>query len=126
MRSTTLFCSVLWLFIAGCTGTTDTDTAEVVDLKAPTGLVAERIGRTAVRLTWTDQAVGEEAFVVERQVNTGAFRGTLYVPGDATRAVDSLGLYIDSTYTYRVRAFRYVSASPYSNAVSLQFTLPFP
>ena len=126
MRSTTLFCCALWLFTAGCTGTTDTDAGVVVDLKAPTGLAAERIGRTSVRLTWTDQSTGEEAFVVERQVNTGAFTGKLFVPGDATQAVDSVGLFVDSTYTYRVRAFRYVSTSSYSNAVSLQFTLPFP
>lgn len=116
----------LWLLAAGCAGTTDSDTGIKVELNAPTGLAAQRIGTKSVRLTWTDQAIGEEAFVVERQRNAGAFIPTLFVPADVTQAVDSVGLYTDSTYTYRVRAFRYVSTSLYSNAVSLQFTLPFP
>lgn len=114
------------MLVSGCAGTTDTEAEVRVELNAPTDLTAERIGRTAVRLTWADQAVGEEAFVVERRRNAGAFFPTLFVPAEVTQAVDSVNIVTDSTYTYRVRAFRYVSTSPYSNAVSLQFTLPFP
>jgi hypothetical protein len=121
-----LFCSGLWLLAGGCAGTTDSDADVQVELNAPTDLAAERIGRTAVRLTWSDVAVGEEAFVVERQRNAGAFIPTLFVPADVTQAVDSLDIRTDSTYSYRVRAFRYVSTSPYSNAVSLKFNLPYP
>jgi hypothetical protein len=121
-----LIISGLSMLVVGCAGTSDTDTGETVELNAPTELAAQRIGRTSVRLTWTDRAIGEEAFVVERQRNAGAFLPTLFVPADATQAIDSTGIHTDSTYTYRVRAFRYVSTSSYSNAVSLQFTLPFP
>ncbi|MCU0453661.1 MAG: fibronectin type III domain-containing protein [Bacteroidetes bacterium] len=121
-----VFCCGLWLLAGGCAGTTDSDTSEKVDLQAPSGLAAQRIGRTSVRLTWTDEAIGEEAFVVERRRNAGAFVPTLFVPADVTQAVDSVGVIADSTYTYRVRASRYVSTSPYSNTVSLQFTLPYP
>lgn len=121
-----LICGALWMVAGGCAGTSDTDTGDTIDLIAPAELAAQRIGRTSVRLTWTDRAIGEEAFVVERQRNAGPFLPTLFVPADATQAVDSLGIVVDSTYTYRVRAFRYVSTSAYSNAVSLQFSLPFP
>lgn len=121
-----LLCGGLWLLAGGCAGTTDSSADVRVELNAPTELTAQRIGRTAVRLTWTDQSVGEEAFVVERQRNAGAFIPTLFVPADVTQAVDSVDILTDSTYTYRVRAIRYVSTSPFSNAVSLQFTLPFP
>jgi hypothetical protein len=121
-----LFFCGLCLFAGSCAGATDSDTSVKVELNAPTELKAERIGRTAVRLSWLDQAVGEEAFVIERKRNAGAFFPTIFVPADVTQAVDSIDIRTDSTYTYRVRAFQYVSTSPYSNAVSLQFTLPFP
>lgn len=117
---------VLWLLVPGCAGTSDSSSGDDVILEAPTGLAAQRIGRTSARLTWTDAATGEEAYVVERQRNAGAFTPVLFVPGDIVQAVDSVGLSVDSTYTYRVRAIRYVSTSPYSNAVSLQYSLPYP
>lgn len=121
-----ILCCGLWLLAGGCAGTTDSSADVRVELNAPTELTAERIGRTAVRLTWLDQSVGEEAFVVERRRNAGMFLPTVFVPADATQAVDSVDILPDSTYAYRVRAFRYVSSSPFSNTVSLQFTLPFP
>ncbi len=119
-----------FLFVAlavGCSGTSDAPLTEEVRLDAPTGLTALRIGTTAVQLAWDDQAVGEDSYAVERKAGTGSFVPHVFVPPNAVQAVDSLGLAADSvTYSYRVRAIRYVSSSGYSNVVSIQFTLPYP
>lgn len=126
MKTRIVFGGLAAIVLIGCTGSTDTATDDEVQLKAPTGLAAQRIGRTSVRLTWTDQSKGEEAYVVERSRNAGAFGSAVFVPADAETAVDSTGLTTDSTYTYRVRAIRYVSTSPLSDPVSVTFTLPYP
>lgn len=122
--------SVAFLFVVmfvACSGSTDTPLTEEVHLDAPTGLTAQRIGRTAVQLTWEDKSVGEDSYAVERRTGTGTFVPLIFVPSNAVQAVDSLGLAADSVnYSYRVRALRYVSSSGYSNIVSIQFTLPYP
>lgn len=121
---------VAFLFIAltvGCSSSTDAPLTEEIRLDSPTGLTALRIGRTAVQLAWEDQAVGEDSYAVERKTGTGSFVPLLFVPPNGVQVVDSLGLAADSvTYSYRVRAIRYVSSSGYSNVVTIQFTLPYP
>mgnify|MGYP001609082284 CR=1 FL=1 len=126
MRILRVLLLLIPLVVGGCSGSTDTGTTDDVRLEAPANLAAQRIGQTSVRLTWEDMAAGEEAFAVERLRGAGTFASILFVPPNATQAVDSLGLYVDSTYVYRVRAFRYVKSSGYSNAVTVQFTLPYP
>ena len=126
MRTLRVLLLLLPFAVGGCSGSTDTGTVDDVRLEAPANLAAERIGLTSIRLTWEDVAVGEEAFAVERHRGSGAFAPILFVPPNATQAVDSLGLFVDSTYVYRVRAFRYVKSSGYSNAVTIQFTRPYP
>ncbi len=73
---------------------------------APTGLVAELVSDSEIRLTWTDNAQDETSYRVERspfdaliwiEIASLDANTTVYLDSDLT---------CDSSYFYRVRAFR--------------------
>lgn len=84
---------------------------------APSGLAAAAEGPGAVRLTWTDNAVNETAFEIERRVDGADFALLVSVGADTTSYLDT-GLFPATTYTYRVRAVNAGGASSYTNSVS--------
>ncbi|MCJ7485149.1 MAG: fibronectin type III domain-containing protein [Candidatus Aminicenantes bacterium] len=93
----------------------------------PTNLTAALNAGPSVLLSWTDNAVNETGFVVERAPSGGAF-ATIGTPGprtgtgtvtfsDATAA-------IGSSYDYRVKAVNGALSSAYSNTATI--AIPFP
>lgn len=124
MRSLSLLLPCL--ILAACSGTSDLSTEDTKSVNAPSNLVATRIGRTAVQLTWTDNSDNEDSFVVERMATGSDFYPAVFALTDVTSAVDSMGIRTDSTYRYRVRAIKYINTSAYSNIVFLTFKLPYP
>ena len=113
------------LVFTNCSGTDDS-LSVVQTLDPPSALILTRIGTTAVRLSWQDNSNSEESFAVERKTNQGPFVPRVFTVQNVTTAVDSSGLFTDSTYAYRVRALRFTESSDYSNIVTIQLTLPFP
>ncbi|HEX2642414.1 MAG TPA: matrixin family metalloprotease, partial [Thermoanaerobaculia bacterium] len=85
---------------------------------APTGLAAQAVSSTEVRLTWTDNASNEQGFRVERKVGTGAFQEVMTVGANATEARIT-GLTANTAYSFRVRARNGSGFSAYSNAASV-------
>lgn len=73
----------------------------------PTGLEVAAAGDSLLdaALTWTDNATNETGYLVQRQTSDNAWKEIARTPSDATTFTDS-GLDYQTTYTYRVRAFK--------------------
>ena len=83
----------------------------------PLQLAARFTNHTAVRLTWTDAATNELAYVIERSLDGTNFTSLLTAAADSTSALDASVL-AGNTYFYRVRATNAVAFSDYSEIAS--------
>ena len=75
---------------------------------APTDLSAtpstDASGNPQVNLVWDDNADNETGYTVERSADGVNFTRVGTTPADQTDFVDSTGLTVGTTYTYRVKA----------------------
>jgi hypothetical protein len=84
---------------------------------APTELTATAVSSTEIALAWTDNAVREDGFLIERSNDNNSWK----LVGTVTANVHSFsnaGLVGNRTYAYRVRAFNQAGFSAYSNVSS--------
>lgn len=82
---------------------------------APTGLSAAVISQTELNLTWTDNAVNESGYKVERSLDgTTDWTEIADLPADTTTYPDAI-LSCGTRYYYRVRAYNAGGYSGYSN-----------
>ena len=86
---------------------------------APTGFRVDYIGRDRVQLGWTDASNNEEGFAIERCSNRGCsnFLEIGRAAQNSTVYLDT-GLFSNTQYYYRMRAFNLGGTSPYTNVVS--------
>src|SRR6185436_11372668 len=92
---------------------------------APTTLTATLQAGPLVQLTWTDNAVNETAFRIERSTNGGAF--TLLATASPLAATGTVTFNdtavqptaTDQTYAYRVAAVNVGGASAFTNTASV-------
>jgi fibronectin type 3 domain-containing protein len=89
----------------------------------PTNLLATVVSATQVDLTWTDNALNETGYVVERSDNGGAFAQIAALGADAVSYSD-LTVGAGNTYAYRVAATNAAGPSGYSNESSVTIALP--
>jgi FtsP/CotA-like multicopper oxidase with cupredoxin domain len=81
-------------------------TTPVAPPPAPSNLVAVlRNGGTQVRLTWKDNSLAENGFIIERKINGGTYAKIGQVGANIITYTD-LKSASNTTYFYRVRAFR--------------------
>jgi len=81
-------------------------------LLTPSGLSATAAGSTSVTLSWTDNAKGEDFYVIERRAPGGTFSVVKdNVPFNATSFTDT-GLTPSTAYEYRVKAMAYLPNPP--------------
>ncbi|MBD3242674.1 MAG: hypothetical protein GF331_18935 [Chitinivibrionales bacterium] len=71
----------------------------------PTHLTAAPLSRTRTALTWRDNSLDEDGFVVERSRDGGAWTVMATMPADTAALVDS-SLTTAGLYRWRVRAYR--------------------
>jgi fibronectin type 3 domain-containing protein len=84
---------------------------------APTGLAAQPLFSTEVKLTWTPaDGTAPYQYRIERQSGGGSFAEVGQARGNATAFIDRI-LTPETTYTYRVRAAAFGAFSDYSNTV---------
>lgn len=89
-------------------------------LPAPTNLTASAVSQSQVNLTWTDNAVSEVGYIVERKVGNGSFEITAYLSSNSQSFSDT-AVSAYTTYTYRVYARgdgSVTNKSNYSNEAS--------
>ncbi len=89
----------------------------------PTDLAASATGPSQVQLSWTDNAVNENSYHVERRTPSTGFDEVAVLPADSQTYTDG-GLSPLATYVYRVRASNSAGFSAYSNEVTV--TTPAP
>ncbi|HWR57967.1 MAG TPA: S8 family serine peptidase [Thermodesulfovibrionales bacterium] len=92
----------------------------LASLLLPSNLVATALSTTQVSLSWTDNAIGETGYKVERKGPGDAdFVLIAGLPAGSTSHTDS-GLSASTTYSYRVRVTNLAPAdSPHSNLASV-------
>ncbi len=96
---------------------------------APSGLQAEAVSSSAIQLSWNDNSINENGFVLERSfTQAGGFTELLNLPNGSTSYEDK-GLTAETTYYYRIKAFNDTGESDYStlaNAKTMQQAPPLP
>jgi hypothetical protein len=100
------------------------------ELEAPSNLTATALSASEIDLTWTDNSSKEMGFRVEQSTDGSNFTEIASVGKNVTSYSDT-GLSDDTTYYYRVRAYRVKGKntifSDYSNTASdTTFALPMP
>jgi fibronectin type 3 domain-containing protein len=94
---------------------------------APTGLTALPAATRAVTLTWTDNAMNEAGFSVERSVNGGAFAVLTTMGahiGTGVMTYNDTTAAAGTAYVYRVRAYNLGGYSAYTNTAAITPAAP--
>jgi len=89
----------------------------------PTNLAATVLSATQVQLDWTDNAINETGYIVERSDNGGAFAVIANLPADTVTYVDGT-VGVGNNYIYQVAATNISGNSGYSNQASISILLP--
>ena len=91
---------------------------------APAGVTLSDGGAPGarIRVTWTDNSIGEKGFVVERAAGSvsGPWSQVTSVATDTTSWLDTTLLDWQPTYYYRVRAFNDAGASAWATSTGLR------
>lgn len=92
---------------------------------APTELAANLLVTPAVQLKWTDNALNESEYIVERGIGASPTTWTVLtvLPRDTTGHTDNT-VTVATTYSYRV--FARNSAGPSSSTAAVAITVPAP
>ncbi len=90
---------------------------------APTGLLAQIISATQLRLTWIDNATNETGYTVFRSVNGGAF-AIKAVPSINVTTYSDTSVSSGNSYVYHVQARGFSGLSPFSNDAGGTVGLP--
>ncbi len=88
---------------AGPSGWAISTLIETVPPVAPTDLLVESQAGPQIMLTWTDAALNEAGYVIERDVNGGGFLPLTTLPADSITFTDT-AVVSGETYIYRVAA----------------------
>ncbi|MBU1710402.1 MAG: fibronectin type III domain-containing protein, partial [Proteobacteria bacterium] len=92
-------------------------TNEATNPAKPTAFLASPEGSMKIKLTWTDNAVDETSYKIEKKMWNNVWVEIDSIAQNSELYRDTLGLNPDSSYTYRIRAYRSGdnSYSPYSD-----------
>ena len=89
---------------------------------APTKLTATAALPTTINLAWTDNAINESSFVLQRS-NGGAYVTIATLPANTKTYADT-SFALGATYTYRIAAVNLVGQSAYATSNTVAAPLP--
>lgn len=96
----------------------------ISSLLIPTGLVSAASDPYAVKLTWQDNATGEDGYRVERRAEGETSFQHIATVGANTAEYTDINVEAGKTYTYRVIAYNSIGESPqYSNETTITVPL---
>ena len=100
-------------------GNGDPDNIIELTINTPSNLQTSKLSDTSLQLTWTDNSDNEEGFSIERVTLSGDEGWTTLTTKSAgSTSHTDIGLTIDETYTYRVKATHSYGDSEWSNETS--------
>jgi hypothetical protein len=90
-------------------------------LPAPTGLTASAVSPSAIELAWTDHAIDETGYYVERSLNDVSSWVVIAVLPENSSSYSATELACHTEYYFRVRAYKDQDEeySPYSNLAKM-------
>lgn len=91
---------------------------DAVTANPPAGLTAISVSSTQANLSWTDNAINEDGYRIERSTNGGAFVEIGSKIANET-TFSATGLSSGSIYSFRVRAINNAGYSAYSNTADI-------
>lgn len=86
---------------------------------APSNLKAVTVLKDSVALTWTDNANNESGYIVERKTGTGSYAEVKSLGANVTSYTDG-NLTLNTTYSYRVKAYNAAGDSLGSNEITVK------
>ena len=95
---------------------------DIVYPAAPSNLSAESISVKQINLTWTDNSDNEDGFIIERTFGSGSLMEIGKVDSNITWYTDEFFITASTSYTYRVKSYRGLTSSEWSN----EFTITTP
>lgn len=81
-------------------------------LLTPANFTATPVSTSAISVTWTDAATGEDGYIMDRRTGGGTFTQLASLPAD-TSSFDDNGLADGTQYFYRLKAFNTVPADSF-------------
>ncbi len=91
------------------------DTTLIDPPVAPSGLTATAVSNSQIDLSWVDNALTEDGFLIERKTGAGGSYAQIASVGANVTSYASTGLSGSTEYFYRVRAYNVGGNSNYSN-----------
>lgn len=88
------------------------------NVQSPTGLSGTVASMARINLTWTDNAVNETGFKVERKLNVGGTWQQVTVTAANVTGYSDDSLVCNTAYDFRVRAANAVGDAPYSATIT--------
>jgi titin len=90
----------------------------LVFVPAPSNLQAAALSESQLRLTWIDNAGNEGGFKIERSTDGGTTFSQIATTAANLTSYNVTGLSVNTSYTFRVRAYGAGADSAYSNTAS--------
>lgn len=117
--SDTIFAYRIRAMAVGDTTECSETVAWISEYCSPGDLLIRQIGKTTVRMTWTDNSIGEDKFLIERKTSTGKWAQLAKMESNSTEYIDATASSTDvsDTLSYRVSATSGISSSPVSGTV---------
>ena len=95
-------------------------------LPSPSGLTATAVSFQGINLTWQDNSVDETAFRIQRRIGSSASWVEIGTTAANATMFSDTGLKPNTTFHYRVRAFRRIGFSDFSNEAMATTPKPLP
>ena len=129
IKNRSLFFYIVFCILLPATAYSSTSSLEptttIQPITSPSSLTATAVSKSQINLSWTDNATNETGYMIERAPDVNGSPGTfaqIATVGPNATTYSNTGLWIYTTYYYRVWAYNAAGNSAYSNTCQRQDT----